>query len=176
MNVKIISIIISLLSISTIVFADVESFKYIDGRYPWEGSPSFFQIPFIKKAFDQLVPIQYKTKISTFVVKTPNRIIEDYFVVSSCKPHNCPGHNYIAIAHTKTQDVYFIVYDYISENDSQSTHCFSNKTSIKDLPLSVKEEILLMHNVLMNDADSLYPKNKWIDDLTCSQNSITEKK
>jgi len=176
MNVKIILIIILQLSISTIVFADVELFKHIEGKYPWEGSPSFFQIPHIKKAFDQLVPKKFKTAISTFVVGTPNRIIEDFFVVSSCKPHNCPGHNYIVIANTLTKDVYFIVYDYISGNDSQSTHCFSNKASVKDLPMHVKEEILLMHNVLINDKDSLYPKNMWIDDLTCSQNFINEKK
>jgi hypothetical protein len=168
-------LVILLFMISIAIPAEEYSLRGLDGKYPWErvnsNSPNFINLPSIKNSFDRLVPEKYKKKIlKNYAVGTPNRIIDDYLVMSSCKRNCCPCENYIALAEISEPDIYFIIYDSkIGKDDLESTHCFSANISLKKLPSSLKEEILLMHNAKMNDKDMLYPKNKWLDDVVCQQ-------
>jgi len=63
------------------------------GKYPWEGAaarqPSFFEVPYIKKSFEQLVPtVLRKTITGQLITGAPNRVGRDTHLVRSNDKHD----------------------------------------------------------------------------------------
>ena len=144
------------------------------GKYPWEGAaarqPSFFEVPYIKKSFEQLVPtVLRKTITGQLITGAPNRVINGFFVVSGCKPHDCPSKNYIALVRLADGATLFVVYDASTgSDDASATRCFSSQGEIGSLPVEIREEILLQHTFRLDATDSVVSRNEWVNHVTCS--------
>jgi hypothetical protein len=160
--------------------SDLSYLASLAGKYPWEGAaehqPSFFEVPSIKKKFEQFVPSALRKAITgELTTGTPNRVINGFFVVSGCKPHDCPSKNYIVLVRLSDGTAFFVVYDASTgTDDATSTRCFSSQRAIGSLPEEVKEEILLGHTFRRDSSDQVVSRNEWINHVTCSEDGSNQ--
>lgn len=159
------------LALPSIVVArdDLAHLATLEGQYPSDGKPSFFEVPLVKQAFTRLVPAKlHKVIPQQLGVETPNQVLDGYLTVSGCKAHDCPSQSYLALANLQTGALWFFYYNAaLGKSGNQATRCFADQPQVSALPSSVQRQVALLHD--SNDDEQLLQRNPWVQQLSCGQ-------
>lgn len=90
-------------------------------------------------------------------VAVPNRLVDGYLIVSGCKPHFCPGKNYVASIRVNDGAALFIVFDDdLGRIENPKPRCFSTAfADVTKLPESVRRELVARDGISSIDDNSL---------------------
>ncbi|MGE0824822.1 MAG: SH3 domain-containing protein [Candidatus Binatia bacterium] len=128
------------------------------GRYPTVDSKkgkTFFQEPALVPYFQKLSRADYQLLFSDYGVEAPIQNLDGYLFMWKCKPHACNFENVVVVVGLENGDFFTIFWNKDGDQASK-VRCFANKSSLQNLPLTIKGELVSSWDSISEDAAFLY--------------------